>query len=58
MAAGESGRRQTFAADAAAIRENAAPAFGRRAGAKAVLALAPDFRWLVLPFHKFFSVYY
>ena len=48
--------RQTFTADAAAIRQNRAAAFRAVAGAEAVLPLAADFGWLILPFHKCLSV--
>jgi len=45
-------RREAFAALAAAIAQNGAPALARISVQKPVLTLAPDFRWLILAFHK------
>jgi len=46
-------RRQAFTAFSAAIAQRGAAALGGFAGKKSVLAFAPDFRWLILAFHKF-----
>jgi hypothetical protein len=44
--------RQALASDAAAIAEDGLAAFARIAAQKPVLAFPPDFRWLILSFHK------
>jgi hypothetical protein len=40
-----------MASDAAAIAKGGAAAFGGIAVQEAMLAFAPDFRWLILTFH-------
>jgi len=45
-------RRQPFAPHPAAVAENALAALARIAVQKSVLAFPPDFRWLILSFHK------
>jgi hypothetical protein len=44
--------RQPFAAYAAAVAENGLATLARIAAQKPVLAFPPDFRWLILSFHK------
>jgi hypothetical protein len=47
-----SNRRQPFAPHPAAVAENGLAALARIAAQKPVLAFSPDFRWLILSFHK------
>jgi len=49
----KSNGREAFAAFAAAIAQNGAATFAGIAIEKSVLAFAPDFRRLILAFHKF-----
>jgi hypothetical protein len=44
---------KAFAAFATTIAQSSATAFGGFAGKKSMLSFAPDFRWLILAFHKF-----
>jgi len=46
-------RCQAFAAFAAAVAQRGASTLGGFAGKKSMLTFAPDFRWLILAFHKF-----
>jgi len=47
-----SNRRQPFAANPAAVAEDGLAAPARIAAQKPVLPFSPDFRWLILSFHK------
>jgi hypothetical protein len=47
-----SNRRQAFAAHPAAVAEDGLAAFAGIAAQKPVLTFPPDFRWLILSFHK------
>jgi hypothetical protein len=47
-----SNRRQPFAAHPAAVAKNGLAALARIAAQKPVLPFSPDFRWLILSFHK------
>lgn len=48
-------RRQSLPTDPAPVPKDPAPALGRAARPKPVLAHPPDFRWLILPLHTFLS---
>jgi hypothetical protein len=45
-------RRQPLASHPAAVAENGFATLARITAQKPVLAFAPDFRWLILSFHK------
>jgi hypothetical protein len=52
----KSNRGQAFAPYPTAIAKDGLAAFARIAVQKAVLALPPNFRWLILSFHKSFKI--
>jgi hypothetical protein len=49
-------RRQALAPYPAAVAENGLAALARIAAQKPVLAFPPDFRWLILSFHKLLKI--
>jgi hypothetical protein len=53
MTRGSLNGRQAFTAGATAAGNRGAAAFGGTAAKEPVLAIAADFLWLILAFHKF-----